>query len=202
MQIPRFNPSTLPSCPNILLLGVRNSGKSVMCANLLSHMSVMHVEVVKSTWFSIYRAEADFSDISHIIVNFEEEHIKQITENPAEETAVCFPHTLSLMRENEKIQQVNRLFKSHNRKIITELQYPLIPDALVAHVDYVFLFRNPSQAARIKLWQRFNRPFKSYKQFCHILDVCTQDHSALVINRTCRGPELQWYRVSLKNGCM
>lgn len=49
-------------------------------------------------------------------------------------------------------------------------------------IDGVFIFREPNNSNRIKLYQNFASIIPSYRLFCQIMDEITTDHTCIYIN--------------------
>ena len=79
------------------------------------------------------------------------------------------------------------------------MQYPLgINSSLCTYIDYVFLFRNNIVQDRKRLYNNYGYMFKSFEQFCLIMNKYTENYGCVVI---CQGSksnnildQVFWYK--------
>jgi hypothetical protein len=66
---------------------------------------------------------------------------------------------------------------------ILALQYGMdIRPVIRTNIDYVFIFREPNEGNRKKLYSNYAGIIGSYQDFCDIMDQITEDYTALVID--------------------
>jgi len=74
------------------------------------------------------------------------------------------------------------------------------PD-LRTQVDYVICTREVIIANKMKLWKYFFGMFERYDDFSRVMDKCTENYSALIMDNTVRtggiADSIFWYRASL-----
>ena len=58
------------------------------------------------------------------------------------------------------------------------------PD-LRTQVDYLFALRENIHSNKQKLWKYFFGMFNKYEEFNRVMDKCTENYSALVLDNTC-----------------
>ena len=79
------------------------------------------------------------------------------------------------------------------------MQYPQgIPPELRSNIDYVFIFNEPSEANRKKIYDAYGGMLPDFNYFCNILDACTQNHECVVIKTSGNSNDLRdqifWYK--------
>jgi hypothetical protein len=93
----------------------------------------------------------------------------------------------------KKSKNFKRIFiegRHYNIMFIMSLQYVLgIPPALRENIDYVFLFASDGSNLK-KIWENYAGVVPTFKMFKHIFDICTKDHSCMVIDKTCTSDRL------------
>ena len=88
--------------------------------------------------------------------------------------------------------------------IIMALQYArsITPD-LRNNADYVFILREPGKDQRKKLYTDYAGIIPDFKQFCKIMDKCTENYGCLVIDKTTRSNDIVdnifYYKAKLSN---
>lgn len=91
------------------------------------------------------------------------------------------------------------LEKSHNKLLsIFNLQYPnFILPHLSVHIDYIFIFKDNNMTNRKKLYEYYGIVCPNFKEFCKIMDLCTENNECLVIkNKTTSNLKdiIYWYK--------
>lgn len=83
-----------------------------------------------------------------------------------------------------KSNLMSKIFKlgRHQNHMITFLFQDVLdmPRKQRSMIDYVFIFRITENKARKLAWENY-ASFLTYKQFCQVLDACTEDHGCLVL---------------------
>ena len=75
--------------------------------------------------------------------------------------------------------------RHYNIFTLVTAQYCMdLPPAIRANIDYVFMFREPIRANRLKLFANFGGIFPKYEHFEKVLMAATADHHAMVIDNT------------------
>ena len=69
--------------------------------------------------------------------------------------------------------------------LMSAVQYLMdIGPDLRTQVDFVFALKENIHTNRVKLWKYFFGMFDRYDDFCRVMEKCTQDHGALVLDNT------------------
>ena len=75
------------------------------------------------------------------------------------------------------------------------------PD-LRTQVDYVFALRENIISNKTKLWKYFFGMFEKYDDFSRVMDKCTANHCALVMDNTVGSPNIEdcifWYKAEIE----
>ncbi len=85
---------------------------------------------------------------------------------------------------------------------IITMQYPLgIQPALRTNVDYAFILREPYETNRRRIYENYASVFKTFDDFCQVMDQCTQNYECLVIDNTSHSSKLEdcvfWYKAEI-----
>jgi len=83
--------------------------------------------------------------------------------------------------------------------LVITMQYPLgIPPNLRTNIDYVFILREPYIANRKRIWENYAGMFPTFESFAQVMDQCTENYECLVINNNSKSNKLQdqifWYK--------
>jgi hypothetical protein len=83
--------------------------------------------------------------------------------------------------------------------LVITMQYPLgIPPNLRTNIDYVFILRENIGGNRKRIYTNYASMFPTFEAFCSVLDNCTENYECLVINNNSKSNKLQdqifWYR--------
>jgi hypothetical protein len=71
-------------------------------------------------------------------------------------------------------------------------QYPLgMPPSLRDTIDYVFLYREPLNGNRRRLYASYAGTFPTFEMFCDVMDAMTDYHECLVIHRSGRSTTIE-----------
>lgn len=84
--------------------------------------------------------------------------------------------------------------------LLNSLQYCMDMERdLRSQIDYVYALHEDNAGNKRRLYDNFFGCFEKYEDFCKVLDKCTANHCALVLDRTQSGSnvssKLFWYRV-------
>ena len=77
-----------------------------------------------------------------------------------------------------------------------------LPTYFRSNVDYVVTYRTPGIQDRDRLYKNFFGVIPTFHMFCAIMDSCTENYSALVLDNTVQSNALQdcifWYKAPLR----
>lgn len=78
----------------------------------------------------------------------------------------------------------------------------IIPNDIRANVDYVIVLRESILANKRRLYEYFFGMFSSFGEFCKVFDSCTKNYGAMVLDKTSPSSSVEdcvkWYRASLE----
>jgi hypothetical protein len=93
--------------------------------------------------------------------------------------------------------------RHYNMLTIIALQWvlDLLPNER-AMIDYAFMFAEPNENVRSKLWKNFGSVVGPFNDFCDILTATTEDHRALMFKNLETSNKLEdrigWYKADLR----
>lgn len=72
--------------------------------------------------------------------------------------------------------------RHYNITYMVTMQDPLgLSPPLRSNFDYVFIFKEPSDVVKRKIWANYGSIISNYYEFCQVLDACTNDYKCMVI---------------------
>jgi hypothetical protein len=77
-----------------------------------------------------------------------------------------------------------------------------MPTDLRTNVDYVFICRENILSNRKRLYESFCGMFKTFNEFCRVMDACTQNYEVLVVDNTSTSNAIEdcifWYKAVMR----
>ena len=209
--------------PVVVLIGRRDTGKSILVRDLLYH----HRDIPIGTVISGTEAGNGFY-AAHVPKLFiHDEYSTGIIEN-------ILKRQKTVIKEVNKQLQVHKICKIVPRAfvilddclydatwsrdkmmrllfmngrhwkvfLIITMQYPLgIPPTLRTNIDYVFILREPYIANRKRIYENYAGMFPTFESFCQVMDQCTENYECLVIDNNVKSNKLSeqifWYKANL-----
>jgi hypothetical protein len=209
--------------PVVVLIGRRDTGKSILVRDLLFH----HRDIPIGTVISGTEAGNGFYSAHVPKLFIHDEYNSGIIEN-------ILKRQKTVIKEVNKQIQVNRVSKIDPRAfvilddclydntwardkmmrllfmngrhwkvfLIITMQYPLgIPPTLRTNIDYVFILREPYIANRKRIYENYAGMFPTFESFCQVMDQCTENYECLVIDNNVKSNKLSeqifWYKANL-----
>lgn len=210
----KFNPAEAKKNCIWLLIGPRNTGKSVLLKDLLYHThtnydfgmamtaTVSTVDTLKEIFPHklIYTNGYDFSKGDQFLAS-----CKKMVQDRKDRKCLlvlddCMFDGSVMKTETQKNLHLNG--RHYNTTIMNTTQYcMIIPTQIRSNVDYVFALSDNITSNRRKLFEYFYGMFDSYKTFDKIFSKVTEQYGALVIDRTAKGTGkledcIKWYRAA------
>lgn len=209
LELKRFQMKNIKFDPNenkgpvIVLLGRRDTGKSVLVRDMLYyHQDIPVGSVISGTESanSFYSEHVpklfihdkyDTSIIEKILfrqktilksLKVEQEKYKKSNIDPR--TFLIMDDCLFDSKWTRDV--VMRLLFMNGRHwkimLIITMQYPLgIPPNLRSNIDYVFILKNNYISDRKRIYDNYAGIFPSFEVFCQVMDNCTNNYECLVI---------------------
>jgi hypothetical protein len=86
--------------------------------------------------------------------------------------------------------------------LIITMQHPMgMPPVLRTNIDYTFILRENVTGNRERIYKHYATAFSSYETFCQVLDKCTENYECLVIKNGGQSNKLQdqifWYKAEI-----
>lgn len=205
-----FEVASLKPNRNILIVGKKGTGKTVLMRYLLSKMTTRFDYVMGMTP-SASSAEVmrSFMPSSAIFGEYDESAIERLVASLRSLTdSGVKKHVLLLLDDcayDKKIfkSKVMRYIFMNGRHInltfVCLMQYVMdMPPDLRTNVDYVFALKENALNNRVKLYTNFFSVFGSPKVFSACMDVLTEDNCAIVLDQTTASHDLAevifWWR--------
>jgi hypothetical protein len=206
--------------PVVVLIGRRDTGKSILVRDLLYH----HRDIPIGTVISGTEAGNGFY-AAHVPKLFiHDEYNTSIIENilKRQKTVIKEVNKQILVHKSSKIDprtfvilddclydntwardKMMRLLFMNGRHwkvfLIITMQYPLgIPPTLRTNIDYVFILREPYMTNRKRIWENYASMFPTLESFNSVMDQTTENYECLVINNNAKSNKLHdqifWYK--------
>ena len=188
----------------IVILGKRNSGKSVLIKHLLKSMEGLSIGTVISETDHVVHFYDQFIPGMFIYPEFSNTILEKVfyRQEKALENKWPNPYAFLLMDDclsdakawasNKKIKEIFYNGRHYKLLFILAMQAPMgLPPAFRTNIDYTFIFKNNNFNDRKKIYENYAGCFESRQQFEAVLDSCTEDYHCLVINNVTRSNKLQ-----------
>jgi hypothetical protein len=206
--------------PVIVMIGRRDTGKSVLVRDLLYH----HQDIPIGTVISGTEAGNGFyasivpklfihdeynSVIIENILRRQKSVLKQVVkETQTYKKTTIDPRTFVILDDclyddkwtRDKLMRLLFMNGRHWKVfLVITMQYPLgIPPNLRTNIDYVFILRENIGGNRKRIYVNYASMFPTFEAFCSVLDNCTENYECLVINNNSKSNRLQdqifWYK--------
>ncbi len=213
LRIKRFDPTTLKPHRIILVVGKRGTGKSVLQRDLMYHMSSnvdfglafspteetqdMFREHMPDSWI--------YSGFSQTKLDTMLQLQRDLCKTKKQRNLFIIMDDCMYDKRILKGLGIRDLFMNGRHMHITlcnAVQYVMdIGPDLRTQVDYVFALRENIISNKTKLWKYFFGMFEKYEDFAKVMDKCTANHGALVMDNTtgsCNVDEcIFWYKAEM-----
>ena len=223
LELHKFDMTTLKDDAVIVLLGARNTGKTVLAQSLLyTHSSIpagiiiSPTEAVNQSFTPYVPKMLIYDQYEPAIVERFVERQKKITAQYKEELrkygrSDIDPRAFILlddcMYDNSWVNDTAIRYLFFNGRhikvlLIITMQFPLgIPPALRANVDYVFINRNNMIKDRERIYQQYAGMFPTFDIFQSVMNAATEDYHCVVINKRTQSNKLTdqvfWYKAPM-----
>jgi hypothetical protein len=220
LQLKKFDMSRIKDTSVVVMIGMRNTGKSFLVRDLLYHHQTIPVGMVISGTEGSNEFYAKLCPQVFIHEEYSAELIekfvkrqKQITKKKRKEekiysTSKIDPRAFIIMDDclydkawtNDKNIRACFLNGRHfNAFFIFTSQYALAaPPVLRNNIDFVFVLREPRVTARKKLHENFAGFIPSFDVFNQVMNQTTENYECLVIDNTTKSNKITdqifWYK--------
>lgn len=209
MEERRSNPDKGP--PTIIIIGKRGTGKTYLLRDLLYSFRktpagmMMTGSEASAEMFSEFFPESfifdevDIDRIENIVCN--QQRLRK-NKTPGDYSSLLLFDDCGYDKSITRQKIIKKIFcNGRHLKIllIMTIQYCKdIPPDLRSNADYVFILKDNVQAAKKKIWTEYAGIIPDFKTFESIMNKCTEDRGALVIDNTTTSNEIEdnifWYK--------
>lgn len=209
--------------PVIVMIGRRDTGKSILVRDLLYH----HQDIPIGTVISATEEGNGFYSSMVPKLFIHNEYNAAIVENilkrqrgvlkQIEKEVKLYrrssidPRTFLIMDDclydnswsRDKLMRLLFMNGRHWKiMLLITMQHPMgILPCLRTNIDYVFILREPVNQNRRRIYENYAGMFPSFESFCQVLDQCTENYECMVINNNAKSNRLQdqvfWYKADL-----
>ena len=184
-----------------VIIGKRDTGKTTLIKDLISKTcnGILHGTIITPTDKLLYEGVVPAEQLhesysadtvievlkrqTNIEIEIEDRRAYFVLDNCMYDTSwTKDPMLLSLV-----------LFtQSYHLTVFLSMAYALaMQPTMRDNINYVFIFREPIEQNRKRLYEFYGGMFPSYEQFCEVLDAYTTDYSCLVIDNTTQSTRLE-----------
>jgi len=224
IRLKKFDMRNIKDDATVVMLGKRNTGKSVLVKDLLFYKKHIPFGTVISATESangFYQKHVpgnliheEFS--TDLILNALKRQKMMLARMEKEKAQTgrsktdpncflilddcLFDNTWSRTKEMRYVFMNGRHLKILS--IIT-MQYPLgVPPALRTNIDYVFVLRENVFSNRKRIYEQYAGMFPTFDYFCQIMDQCTENYECLVIHNGAKSNKIEdqvfWYKAAIQ----
>ena len=203
VDIQRFDPSTIKPHRIAVLIGKRGTGKSTLLEDLLYHQRRQLDMLVACTptessaeMFATHTPDTLVHDgLSQTMLEALLASQKRCAKRASKDSTRSRPRSVMLClddcgydKSTLRSRGIRDLFMNGRHRccaLTFSLQYlmDMSPD-LRSNTDYVFVLKDTIRSNREKLHKFFFGMFDTYRDFAKVLDACTEDNEALVLDNT------------------
>lgn len=176
----------------IVVIGRRNTGKSVLVRDFLNHNQsnttgtvITVTEKGREFYGSLYQKPIIHQEYKHtaIIENIIKEQKEKIKRGETERTFIvldqCFYDN---SWAKEPMRQLLNEGKGLNITTVLIMQYPMgMPNELREQIDCVFFMEESVLTNRKRFYDYYGGAFPSFDTLCHLMNQYTQNYGCLVI---------------------
>jgi len=208
--------------PVIVLLGRRDTGKSVLVRDILFHHQEIPIGTViagteEGNGFygkmvpKIFIHHEYNTAIIENILKRQKAVLKEIDrEVQLYKKSTIDPRTFTILDDclydgswtRDKLMRLLFMNGRHWKiMLIITMQYPLgVPPILRTNIDYVFILRDNYIANRKRIYENYAGMFPTFELFCQVMDQCTENYECLVIHNNSKSNQLIdqvfWYKAN------
>jgi hypothetical protein len=220
LELKKFDMRNIKDGSTILLIGKRNTGKTVCLTDLFRYFTHLPIGVIIS---ATERANHHFEQFIPKMLIYDEFDSKILQRFMDRQEKVTDQATQE-KRKYGRTDLDNRAFlilddclydkswpndkniracfmngRHYGILFAITMQFPLgIPPNLRSNVDYVFILRDNQIKNRERLYQQYAGMFPTFDVFCQVMDQCTSNYECLVIDNKTQSNSLQdqvyWYK--------
>lgn len=214
LQLKCFDTTKMVKYPKILIIGRKNTGKSILCKNLIEQQhydegtlvtckKIINPDVLCN--MPIFKDSTKKCDELSDTIKEHLEKAKKSIENKENKSFVFVIDDAVASRStiftDQAFLELIYSGKHFNTTVIWTMQFPLgITPELRVGFDYVFLMEEDFTDNKKRLYDHYCGMFPSYASFKHVFDFITKDFTAFVILNSsgCSTfcDKVQWYKAN------
>ena len=214
LSLRKFDPEKMDDRRVVMVIGKRNTGKSVLSKDLLYFKKHIPLGMVQSGTEEGNGYYSSWVPDSFIYNDFDKPAIERLIEHQRkackEGTAKNVFIVLDDLMYDAKFlkDKVMRSIFMNGRHwniflLVTAQYCGDIPPAIRSNIDYVFCLRENILQNRERLYKNFFGIFPSLDAFNQCLDATTNDYECLVLDNTSRSNAIEdcvfWYKARVRN---
>ena len=211
IRIKKFNPKTIKEHRITFLIGKRHTGKSILMLDILSKMPTPDFVLGFSPTDDTLDTFKNFIPASGIFSQFSHDKLERLLSLQRELIRRGKKRSVLLILDDCLYQKgvlkstaMRDLFfngRHLNVGLICACQYLMdISPELRTNIDYLCSMRESTISNRQKLHKFFFGQFAKFEEFDRVMNACTQNYSALVMDATIASTKsdecIFWYRAT------
>lgn len=223
LELNKFDMKNIKSGSTILLIGKRNTGKSILCQDLFRYNTGWPVGIVISAtekanhFFEKFVPKMliydefepsiiqKFLDRQEKITNQYEAEIKKYGRTDLDPRAFLVLDDCLYDKTWPNDRNIRALFmngRHYNVTFIITMQYSMgIPPILRSNIDYVFILRDPILKNQERLYNQYAGMFPSFEIFRQVFTQCTENYECLLVDNKVQSNQLSnqvyWYKADV-----
>lgn len=223
VRLRKFDMRNIKDDSTVVMLGKRNTGKSVLVKDLLFYKKHIPFGTVISATESANKFYQNHVPANLIYEEFstdlilgalkrqktmmEKVDVERKTYGRPRTDPNCFLILDDCLFDNtwSRTKEMRYVFMNgRHLKILSiiTMQYPLgVPPALRTNIDYVFILRENVFSNRKRIYEQYAGMFPTFDYFCQIMDQCTENYECLVIHNGAKSNKIEdqvfWYKADL-----
>lgn len=216
LQLRKFDISKTKDLSTVILLGKRNTGKSVLTADWMYHKrqqfpgGIVMSGTEEVTGF--FKKQCGIPD-QFIYNEFDADVLQKVIDRQKARYKAGKPRQCFIVLDDVffdakdifKEKCVRQLFMNGRHIgifLLITAQSLELPPYVRDNVDYVCVLRQSNNFAREKMYKTLFSQFPTYKYFCQVLDSCTESYECLVYDQTQQSNKLTdcffWYKAKMR----
>ncbi len=222
IKIRQFEPDRMIGDKICLIIGPQYSGKTHLLKNLLYYINTPFAvlahpnEFATETYGTILPKQCKVDEISKDILHkfcnrsrtlleFNKRYDRKLDGQACLVLDNCVPDLIDMKWDkNPDFKFLFRAGKDANISTIVSCPYPLkMPQHYLSAVDYVFILRDTNKKNKKTLFDMFGGMFDTLDQFTSVMNQCTAEYGAMVIDCTKSsgqlGESVFWYKAPKEN---
>ena len=218
IQLRKFDMNEIKDNNVVALIGKRDTGKTILCKDILYHHRNIPVgQVISGTeganqfYSKLVPKLFIHNEFNTQIVQNMIKRQKMLLEKINEGNNNIDPRSFLILDDclydntwaKDKFMRSIFMNGRHFKLLfILTMQFALgIPPNLRTNIDYVFILRENYVSNRKRLYEHYAGMFPSFEMFCQIMDQCTENYECLVINNNAKSniltDQVFWYKANM-----